>query len=571
MKRTRFPKTLAVIAGVSILFCLFKDANAQLKGDYNGFDYEISNLAQIDWALSTSGIPNPNNIGRLSTAGNTWNLMAYRLESRIKLTATDGKASQLGLDGLSALIHPRSYMDLGPEVDGSLKNVNLFGGLPGGNYPGNGWMVQTTNINEGMIDLPEAYVDLSKAGFNLRLGKQRIVWSPMTFVRVLDCIDGLDYRRHSIWGPVYEGFDDQRIGQWTANLTYQIPQFNRHLTKSSLQAFVSPDFEPTIYPAQGSAYSMISSGFIFNDAANIAMARHKIVYGAAWNGTIKNERILAPLLGGNFDLSLNFVSTPQINGLTEYTAATGYGAIAGTSYVQDYSGGFWNEWTWRNAALRNKIVGKDDPSLPPIINYNFPGTRAPYRRSPFATGPIGISVTDVYPRSFIFGGSISHYFGFLGGTGHLEVTYTPDKQFRWMWMPATVEDGELAIAGMFRREFTWGRAESASPTVLQLEYWYKSRSDFFDRYASSYEERDYPFSALTLEQPLMGQKLLFEYSTMLDVSLGGGAWIQPGVRYQPTDHWRYEAFYNFFFGGQRDTFGEFSSFDEIFMRVSYWF
>ena len=55
--------------------------------------------------------------------------MAYRLESRIKVTATDDKASQLGLDGLSALIHPRSYMDLGPEVDGSLKDVNLFGGL----------------------------------------------------------------------------------------------------------------------------------------------------------------------------------------------------------------------------------------------------------------------------------------------------------------------------------------------------------------------------------------------------------------------------------------------------------
>ena len=88
---------------------------------------------------------------------------------------------------------------------------------------------------------------------------------------------------------------------------------------------------------------MISSGFIFNDAANIATARHKIVYGAAWNGTIKNERILAPLLGGDFDLSLNFVSTPQINGLTEYTAATGYGAIAGTPYVQDSSGGFGNE------------------------------------------------------------------------------------------------------------------------------------------------------------------------------------------------------------------------------------
>jgi hypothetical protein len=531
-------------------------SGAEVTGHQYGVNYEIKSLAQTDWALSTSSEPNPNNVGALSTSGNSWNLMAYRLESRINLKADDDRAARLDLDGVSAFIHPRFYADLGPEVDGNLKDVNLFGGLNGGNYPGNGWMVQTTNINEWMLDLPEASVDLTKEGFNLRLGKQRIVWSPMTFVRVLDCVDALDYRRHSIWGPVYEGFDDQRIGQWTANLTYQLRQFYQ-LTKSSLQAFVSPDFEPAIYPAQGSAYNMFSSAFIFNDAANIATARHKLVYGAAWMGTLFD-----------FDLSLNFVSTPQINGVTEYTGATGFGAIPKTPYVQDFAGGFANSYEWRNAALRNKIVGKDDRSLAAIINYNFP-VPAPYRTNPFATGPIGIAVTDVYPRVNIFGGSIQKTFRQIG-TARLEVTYTPAKQFRWMWMPATVSDGELAIAGMFRREFVWA-AEVLSPTVLQLEYWYKSRSDFFDRYASSYEERDYPFSALMLEQPLMGQKLVFDQSVMLDVSQGGGAWIQPGVRYEPSDHWRYEAFYNFFWGGQRDTFGEFSSFDEIFMRVSYFF
>jgi hypothetical protein len=139
-----------------------------------------------------------------------------------------------------------------------------------------------------------------------------------------------------------------------------------------------------------------------------------------------------------------------------------------------------------------------------------------------------------------------------------------------MWMSSAVKDGELAIAGMFRREFSWP-GEVLSPAALQLEYWYKSRSDFFDRYASSYEERDYPFSAYMLEQPLFGRKLIFDQSVMLDVFQGGGAWVQPGLRYQPNDHWSYEAFYNYFFGGQRDTFGEFSSFDELLMRVRYRF
>ncbi len=542
-------------------------ASAQTSGEFNGFKYDVSGLLRSDWALSTSGIPNPNNIGALSTKGNSWNLMGYRLESWIKLDVEDGKAAQLGLDGFSALIHPRFYADLAPEVDGSLPDVNLFGGLSGGRYPGNGWMAQTIGINEWMLDVPEAYVDLKKAGFNLRLGKQRIVWSPMIFVRVLDTIDALDYRRHSIWGPVYEGFDDQRIGQWTANLTYQIPQFNQHLTNSSLQAFISPDFEPAIFPAQGSAYSMFSSAFVFNDAANIATARRKLVYGAAWNGTLHSERGLTRFLAGDFDLSLNFVATPQLNGVPEYTLATGPNAIIGTPYILD-THGFANNTQWRNAALRNHIIGLNDHNLGPTVDSVF-HVPAPFYANPFAAGPIDVAATNVYPRIYTFGGSIQHTFKYIG-TGRLEITYTPAKEFRWSWRPDSVFDGELAIAGMFRREFNWP-AEKLSPTLLQMEYWYKSRSDFFDRYASSYEERDLPYSAMLVEQPLLGQTLLFDNSVMLDVSQGGGVWLQPGMRYQPGNHWSYETFYNLFWGGQRDMFGEFSSFDEIFMRVSYRF
>src|SRR5260370_19089969 len=124
-------------------------SGAEVTGHQYGVNYEIKSLAQTDWALSTSSEPNPNNVGALSTSGNSWNLMAYRLESRIKLKADDARAARLDLDGVSAFIHPRFFADLGPEVDGNLKDVNLFGGLNGGNYPANRWIVQTPNINDG--------------------------------------------------------------------------------------------------------------------------------------------------------------------------------------------------------------------------------------------------------------------------------------------------------------------------------------------------------------------------------------------------------------------------------------
>src|SRR5262249_29653659 len=108
-------KLLAAVVWLSVAMALsFGDAAAQSSGEFNGFKYGVKGLLRPDWALSTSGEPNPNNIGALSTRGNSWNLMGYRFESWIKLDAEDGKAGQLGLDGFSALIHPRFFADLAP-------------------------------------------------------------------------------------------------------------------------------------------------------------------------------------------------------------------------------------------------------------------------------------------------------------------------------------------------------------------------------------------------------------------------------------------------------------------------
>ena len=66
-----------------LLMCGLNSAKAQSSGEFGGVQYDVKGLLRTDWALSTSGEPNPNNIGRFSTEGNSWNLMAYRLESRI--------------------------------------------------------------------------------------------------------------------------------------------------------------------------------------------------------------------------------------------------------------------------------------------------------------------------------------------------------------------------------------------------------------------------------------------------------------------------------------------------------
>ena len=140
---TGYPKAFSVLIAVFEIFCLFEHAYAQSEGNVNGFKYELSNLAQTDWALSTSGIPNPNNIGSLSTAGNTWNLMAYRLDSLLNARLGSEQANALGLDDFAIFIHSRLWSDLGPMVDGYLPAVNAEGFLQ--RYPGNGWAAQVAD------------------------------------------------------------------------------------------------------------------------------------------------------------------------------------------------------------------------------------------------------------------------------------------------------------------------------------------------------------------------------------------------------------------------------------------
>ncbi len=45
-----------------------------------------------------------------------------------------------------------------------------------------------------IIDLREAFIDLTFEKFDLRLGKQQIVWGKTDGVRVLDVVNPLDYK-----------------------------------------------------------------------------------------------------------------------------------------------------------------------------------------------------------------------------------------------------------------------------------------------------------------------------------------------------------------------------------------
>src|SRR5512143_540364 len=89
----------------------------------------IQNVAETDWAISTAGKGNSFNSNfkkcashsepgcGLSTGGNSWNLMAYRLDSLLSLKLSNAQADALGLDGVEAFVHGRFWSDIAPNLD----------------------------------------------------------------------------------------------------------------------------------------------------------------------------------------------------------------------------------------------------------------------------------------------------------------------------------------------------------------------------------------------------------------------------------------------------------------------
>jgi hypothetical protein len=72
-----------------LIIAVPESGESQVSVEQSGYNLQASSMLQTDWALSTSGIPSPFNQNTLSSAGNSWNMMAYRAESKLTLGLDD--------------------------------------------------------------------------------------------------------------------------------------------------------------------------------------------------------------------------------------------------------------------------------------------------------------------------------------------------------------------------------------------------------------------------------------------------------------------------------------------------
>ncbi len=379
---------------LALVFYAGTGAWAQLDTDLPGGHLKIQTALETDWGVSTAGKPNRNNDNNhvpgsgqgLSTDGNDLQSANGRIEPLTTFRASDDTAQAMWLDNADVYVHLRFWGDVAQLINGP--HVNTVGQgdytTPGvSRYPGDAWAARVSE-HEYEADAAEAYIDLRKGPFSLRLGKQQVVYGEELGLQTLDQVDSLDFTR---WLQGFQiaslEFSDVRIAEWTAKGSYQLPDFSEvGVNNSVITGFVSPDFQPSYFVGNGSQVNDVPVFERIGDYGNIRRARNKIVYGTVASTTVYDV-----------DLTANFYSTP------------------------DHIGWF------STAPVKNPF---------PIDTFSG---------SPFlgpAAGPRDFLLQRRFSREFIYGGSASYTIPALDFPGssllygdifHFSAAYTPRKSF----------------------------------------------------------------------------------------------------------------------------------------------
>lgn len=135
----------------------------------------------------------------------------------------------------------------------------------------------------------ELYIDLYLGPFDIRLGKQQIVWGKTEFFQMLDIINPLDMRFFN-----QHTFEDIRIGLWSARIDWNVT------LNGAFQLVLVPDIVPMFLAPFGTTHPYMP--LALRELPPLALKEHKVSnslsnmeWGLRWHQTF-----------GAFTYSLNY-------------------------------------------------------------------------------------------------------------------------------------------------------------------------------------------------------------------------------------------------------------------------
>ena len=178
--------------------------------------------------------------------------------------------------------------DFGEHVNLKLDALGVYDAV----YDVEDLEVEDEDDYRAYIDMREATLNMYFDKFDLRMGRQQIIWEITDGLRVLDTVNPLDLKEF-----ILDDFENLRIPLWMVNFAYYFTY------DYSLQALVIPDMTFNHVPNAGSEFEFqteVPSGVqvLVNDDEEPDVSAENTRYGLRFKGLL-----------GNWDFTLNYLYT----------------------------------------------------------------------------------------------------------------------------------------------------------------------------------------------------------------------------------------------------------------------
>jgi hypothetical protein len=513
-----------------------------------------------------------------------------------------------------------------PTINGCIDGGNpaLYGGAPnyfqyqvdGNKHPN---PLEWAGPNY-LVYFPTMILDYNRGPLNVRVGNQSIAWGQAIFFRVLDVVDGLDLRRHSVLDYAQEEYSDKRVPSLGVRLGYQV-------TDDILADGYVQKFQPTVYGNPNTQYNIIPVQFTVHDrySQNGDDKWNKLDYGLRlkanfgqwgfqamavrrynpdgvfrWTASGVNKNLPSTTSGGAPNLlgtAVNLANTP----------AGGAGpALAGTPFEAS-PGGVYSAAEWFHYAAMVRLDGIQ--GLNASINDFQPSTTkvfaSPVSNYAEATGELNTffiaaggdlrgHIERDYFQETVLGLGASYVVDGEPGSIldqliiNVEGSYTPARTFT---APTLGKDflhqndwvGALVLEKYYRF------SEAFPATYFVFQYMHRTRDDLFGRSLRGYGGTDTydpnatsgvpgvtnaNYLVFAFQQPFPQDIYRIGFAALGDPR--GGVLVQPGLQYKPSGHWAFDGFYTYIndrLGGNpnNNLLGGLGFANEFTVRVSYQF
>lgn len=297
--------------------------------------------------------------------------------------------------------------------------------------------------------------------FNIKVGKQQVVWGRSDLFRVLDVINPIDYSRNSI----YDEFEDIRIPMWILQANYRMGA-SESLSERNIQLVWNFDkFRANNLGQCGTPNAVLEAGCYFRSAKML------------WDhgGTVGNLAPGAALVGLG---AVPPTALTPFGGPLSPTAGVAATIPSGLSGIRNVE---LPDWKLKNTQIGARFEGvSSDGTIAFSVNGLIGRSQMPALRT---IRPSALAFDMFFPRISVLGGSMDFNVESLNTTVRLEGALSHGEEFTNTNVESATKKHKVwrSVVGLDRAtQIDWLNPERT--TLISAQFFWQHIFDFDETY-----------------------------------------------------------------------------------------